>query len=543
MDAGVACIDGQLVAVGEAVIPVTDQGLIRGDGVFEVIRLYGGRPYALDAHLARLERSAAGLRLPLDVDAVRADVARAASATRDWRRRPACASWCTRGGQRIALIEPMPEIPATLALEPITYAPTRMLDGIKSLSYGANMLASRLARERGADDALLVTPHGRVLECPTASFFLVRDGEFWTAPLSDHVLDSITRRVVLAVAAGARGADRRSRRSSDAQEAFVASSVHEVAPRAPRRRARATTRRGRARTSSRRSCASGSRPSCADADRHGRRQPAAVRQGGGRLRAAARAPRGDADPHRPAPRRASSRLSSSTSSGCRRPITTSASRAAPTAPSSRACWRRSSRCSSAIAPGRACCSTATPTRRSRARWPRPTAGLPAIPRRGGHALVRPHPARGAQPRAHRPALGAAAVLERSPRWRSSRRSRCPGAAVLVGDVMVDVALANRDARARARRAARRASGVVPGRLRARDRAPRRQRRRPRRARAARRRCSRRSRSRSCCRFTRGPARASPADGLDCARGARRHADRRRSATSTSPRCCTTPARC
>ena len=61
-------------------IPVTDQGLIRGDGVFEVIRLYGGRPYALDAHLARLERSAAGLRLPLDVDAVRADVARAAGA-------------------------------------------------------------------------------------------------------------------------------------------------------------------------------------------------------------------------------------------------------------------------------------------------------------------------------------------------------------------------------------------------------------------------------------------------------------------------------
>ena len=63
-------------------IPVTDQGLIRGDGVFEVIRLYGGRPYALDAHLARLERSAAGLRLPLDIDAVRADVARAARRAR-----------------------------------------------------------------------------------------------------------------------------------------------------------------------------------------------------------------------------------------------------------------------------------------------------------------------------------------------------------------------------------------------------------------------------------------------------------------------------
>ena len=100
------------------------------------------------------------------------------------------------------------------------------------------MLASRLARERGADDALLVTPHGRVLECPTASFFLVRDGEVWTAPLSDHVLDSITRRVVLAVAdVREEPIDaRRARRTRE--EAFVASSVHEVARRAPRRRAR-----------------------------------------------------------------------------------------------------------------------------------------------------------------------------------------------------------------------------------------------------------------------------------------------------------------
>ena len=198
MDPGVACIDGAIVPVGEAVIPVTDQGLIRGDGVFEVVRLYGGRPYALDAHLARLERSAAGLRLPLEVDAVRAD-ALALLGAREWGD-VLLRVMVTRGGHRIALIEPMPEIPARVALEPVTYGPTHILDGIKSLSYGANMLATRLARERGADDALLVTPHGRLLECPTASFFLVRDGEIWTAPLSDHVLDSITRRVVLAVA-------------------------------------------------------------------------------------------------------------------------------------------------------------------------------------------------------------------------------------------------------------------------------------------------------------------------------------------------------
>ena len=72
----------------------------------------------------------------------------------------------TRSGHRIVLIEPLPVLPETLTLGYITFAPVRVLDGIKSLSYGANMLATRLARERGFGEALLVTPHGR--ELPTA---------------------------------------------------------------------------------------------------------------------------------------------------------------------------------------------------------------------------------------------------------------------------------------------------------------------------------------------------------------------------------------
>jgi branched-chain amino acid aminotransferase len=225
MEPELACIDGQLVAQAQASIPVTDGGLIRGDGVFEVIRLYGGRPYALAAHLARLERSAAGLRLPLDLDAVREDAARLLGARA--RGDALLRILVTRGGRRISLIEALPALPATLALQPVTYAPPRLLDSIKSLSYAANMLAARLAREQGADDALLVSPHGRVLECPTASFFLVRGGELCTAPLSDHVLDSITRRVVLAVSA-VREEPIALEDLAGAQEAFVASSVHEV---------------------------------------------------------------------------------------------------------------------------------------------------------------------------------------------------------------------------------------------------------------------------------------------------------------------------
>src|SRR4051812_50173793 len=61
-----ACLDGVTTPAAEASIPVVDEGFIRGDGVFEVIRVYDGRPYKLAEHLDRLGRSAANLRLGWD---------------------------------------------------------------------------------------------------------------------------------------------------------------------------------------------------------------------------------------------------------------------------------------------------------------------------------------------------------------------------------------------------------------------------------------------------------------------------------------------
>src|SRR5258707_8645 len=190
-----ASVDGAVGPAEEARIPVTDEGLLRGDGVFEVMRLYGGRPYAFAEHLVRMERSAANLRLPLDVDAVGSDALALleAAAPGDGLLRLVV----TRGGHRLALLEPLPEHPQGVRLGSVTYAPTRVLDGIKSLSYAGNMLAGRLARERGFDEALLVTPHGRVLEAPTSSIFWVKDGAVLTPPLDEHILASITRRIVI----------------------------------------------------------------------------------------------------------------------------------------------------------------------------------------------------------------------------------------------------------------------------------------------------------------------------------------------------------
>jgi branched-chain amino acid aminotransferase len=223
-----AILDGTISDASEARIPASDDGFLRGDGVFEVIRLYGGRAFALDDHFARLANSARNLRLPVDLHALRADVDALLEANEE--AEAVMRLVVTRGGRRLAVVEELKPLPPTLAVASIEYAPTRVLDGVKSLSYAANMLARRLAVERGADEALLVTPHGRVLEGPTCSFVCSLDGQtLVTPPLSEHILDSITRRRLLSlyhVGERVLTADDLPR----VREAFMASTLREVHP-------------------------------------------------------------------------------------------------------------------------------------------------------------------------------------------------------------------------------------------------------------------------------------------------------------------------
>jgi branched-chain amino acid aminotransferase len=227
LPAMLASVDGTIGPAEEARIPVTDEGLTRGDGGFEVLRLYDGRPLALAEHLARLDRTCAGLRLPYDEDALQAEIGAlldAAGAVDALLR-----VVLTRGGRRVLTIEPLPERLPAARVATVTYSPTRVLDGLKTLSYAGNMLAGRLARERGFDEALLVTPHGRVLEGPTWTFFWVAGGRLLTPPLEDHILASITRAYLLEEC----DAQEQPCTLDDvavAEEAFIASTVREVMP-------------------------------------------------------------------------------------------------------------------------------------------------------------------------------------------------------------------------------------------------------------------------------------------------------------------------
>jgi branched-chain amino acid aminotransferase len=223
-----ASVDGSITETGDARIPPGDDGLLRGDGVFEVIRLYLGAPFALGDHLDRLERSAAAIELPVDRGALEREILslleRFGEADGQLR------IVITRGGRRILFTEILPPRGETVSLASVSYSPSIILTGVKSLSYAANMQATRLAQGKGADEAILVRPDGVVLEAPTSTvFWATADGSLRTPAIDVGVLESITRaRIVreLEVEEGsfslqdALGAD----------EAFLASTTREVQP-------------------------------------------------------------------------------------------------------------------------------------------------------------------------------------------------------------------------------------------------------------------------------------------------------------------------
>jgi branched-chain amino acid aminotransferase len=221
MSSAVCWINGQVVALADARVPVSDHGLLYGDGVFEGIRFYFGRAFRLDAHLERLYRSAAALKLRLPLgrdelrDAIEATIA--AFGRPDGYLRLVV----TRGAGKLGLdpagcAQPNAFIIADeLAMVSeqarrggarVIIASTRRLppDGldprVKSLNYLNHVLARMEASHAGADEAILLNAQGRVAEGTADNVFIVRDGTLLTPPVSDGALEGVTRAAVIELA-------------------------------------------------------------------------------------------------------------------------------------------------------------------------------------------------------------------------------------------------------------------------------------------------------------------------------------------------------
>lgn len=192
-------VDGALVPEGATPLIPLDDAIVRGDGVFEGLRLYGHRARTLEAHLDRMERSADMVRLAFDRDLIRREIGEFSTAT--------SAAECglrvmlTRGGHRIMREEVLfPGAPDGWSVLPVPHRITPLLVASKTLSYAANMQAARLAAEAGADTALFVdADSASVLECPVASFVWLEGEDLVAPPLETGILDSITRRLIAEV--------------------------------------------------------------------------------------------------------------------------------------------------------------------------------------------------------------------------------------------------------------------------------------------------------------------------------------------------------
>jgi len=245
--------NGRVMDAEEAHVSVLDAGFLYGDGIYETIRVYGGRPFALGRHLVRLEHSARGIRLELP------DAPRLAASVHELLERTTLASalariTVTRGRLARRLDLSSAGAPSVLiTVDPLDPALDRAredgirvvysrflrhsdhpLAGVKSTNYQVSLFARNEAREADAAEVLVPNESGDIVEAAAANVFVVEHGELVTPPLRAGILGGITRDVVieLARAAGVRVSERTLPRDGveAADEVFLTGTSIEVAP-------------------------------------------------------------------------------------------------------------------------------------------------------------------------------------------------------------------------------------------------------------------------------------------------------------------------
>jgi branched-chain amino acid aminotransferase len=248
-------LDGQRCPPAEPTVSVFDRGFLYGDSVFETLRTYGGKPFELDEHLRRLERSAQRvfIPLPLSREELGAEVANSIEAAGN--DESYVRLMITRGQgplgldpaladrpRRVIIVQPLQAPPPeqyTRGIRAICYRTERVVDatsaqGAKIGNYLISVLALREARLAGAAEALILDGKGRILEGASSNVFAVVRGALLTPAEQDGILAGIIRANVLALAAELgvpvqlRALEREA--AYAAQELFISSSIRELLP-------------------------------------------------------------------------------------------------------------------------------------------------------------------------------------------------------------------------------------------------------------------------------------------------------------------------
>ncbi|HEX8915470.1 MAG TPA: D-amino acid aminotransferase [Humisphaera sp.] len=240
--------NGEIVPLADARVGVEDRGYQFADGVYEVVRLYNGRPFTFKEHLDRLERSAEGIRLKLPMS--RADLERGILSliAKAGVREGMIYLQASRGvaprnhvfpatptGTVLCYARPLPPVPNPGEGEGAKLLPVAderwKRCWIKAIALLPNVLAKNEAVDQGYDEAAFVE-NGVVSECSASNLFAVVNGKLVTHPVGSKVLPGITRAVLLKCAAevGVEVDERpiREDEAPRAQELFITSTTREI---------------------------------------------------------------------------------------------------------------------------------------------------------------------------------------------------------------------------------------------------------------------------------------------------------------------------
>jgi len=246
-------LDGRLVPPEQAFVPVLDRGFLYGDSVYEVVRTYRGRVFALARHLDRMDASARHIALGLPPrERIEEEIERTLVAagnpdsyvriivTRGEGQFGLSPHLAPESPRLIVIVRPLELPPPELyerglhcAVVQVRRNPPQALDpAAKTGNYLNSILALRESHDAGADDAIFLDLQGKVTEASTSNVFFVQGGVVVTAPLSLGMLEGVTRAHVIDVARES-GLIVREETSgagalAQADEVFVTSSLREV---------------------------------------------------------------------------------------------------------------------------------------------------------------------------------------------------------------------------------------------------------------------------------------------------------------------------
>jgi branched-chain amino acid aminotransferase len=255
--AATVCVNGRVSSGDTAVISVFDHGFLYGEGIYEMLRTYGGQPFLFDRHMRRMRQSAAMMRLPLPFsdDELARDIARTTEHAAVASAETFIRVLVTRGIGELSydlratptpsvviIVGPLKEPPASAYTEGVAVAlvdvvrnhPSTVDPTIKSNNLINLAMAQQEALRRGAFEGVMRNYRGELVECSTANLFIVRDGAVFTPPIDAGLLPGITREFVLdiAPAAGVR-VEEATLQDEDlfgADEAFLTSTTREIVP-------------------------------------------------------------------------------------------------------------------------------------------------------------------------------------------------------------------------------------------------------------------------------------------------------------------------